>query len=278
MALPVQSVGQPEIALDQEPPREAAAPPGDTVNQLASTTDPAGLEPPKTVVKKPGSQTENPAFEVWPPDTRVSYRLEGYYRGSLNGSARVQWQRDQNRYQIELEMRMALVIGVSMTSQGEVSDTGLLPQDYEERFLGRVRRLGIENGWLKFNNGSQTLAPPGFQDTASQFVELTQRFASGREILKVGTPVQIWLARPQGLALWTYDVTGEETLASPELGPLSAFHLVPRPIPNPTGVITAEIWFAPSLHYLPIRIHIALGEGNFLDLMVERIEQAALPQ
>jgi len=50
---------------------------------------------------------------------------------------------------------------------------------------------------------------------------------------------------------------------------------VPRPIERPRGNITAQMWFAPSLQYLPARIRIALGEEAWLDLMVERIDQAA---
>jgi hypothetical protein len=115
------------------------------------------------------------------------------------------------------------------------------------------------------------------QDTASQFVELTRRFSTGREVLAVGSQVQVWLARPAGMALWTYDVVAEDTLQTPELGPVQAFHLRPRPISNPRGVITAELWFAPALQYLPVRVRISLGNENFVDLMVERIEQADAP-
>ena len=193
----------------------------------------------------------------------------------MNGSARVQWQREQNRYQVRVDLRMALVLGVSMISQGEVSDTGLRPQAYEERFLGSVRRVAFNDGRVKFHDGSQVLAPPALQDTVSQLVELSHRFSSGREALKVGGQVSVWLARPQGMAWWTYDVTEEEMLMTPELGPVPAFHLVPRPITNPSGVITAELWFAPSLQYLPVRLRISLGSGNFVDLLVEQIEQAA---
>jgi hypothetical protein len=115
------------------------------------------------------------------------------------------------------------------------------------------------------------------QDTASQFVELSHRFSSGREELKVGAQVQLWLARPQGMALWTYDVIAQETLETPELGAVQAFHLRPRPIDKPKGVITAELWFAPALQYLPVQIRIALGGANFVNLLVERIEQGAAP-
>jgi hypothetical protein len=79
------------------------------------------------------------------------------------------------------------------------------------------------------------------------------------------------------MALWIYDVIEEDTLQMPELGPVPAFHLQPRPIADPRGAITAEIWFAPSLQYLPVRVRISLGAGNFVDLMVERIEQGAAP-
>ena len=283
----VSVVAQADVAPEPAPEQDRQNEPGElqpsdtvaqAVAQAASAPDPAEpTEPtlPAAAASAPVSDEATPAPESWPPDTRVSYSLKGYYRGDMNGSARVQWQREQNHYQVRIDLRMALVIGVSMTSQGEVSDTGLLPRVYEEQLLGSVRRVGVDGGWVKFNDGSQMLAPQGLQDTASQFVELNQRFSSGRETLKVGTPVQVWLARPQGMALWTYDVVEEETLATPELGAVQAFHLRPRPIANPSGVITAEIWFAPSLHYLPVRIRISLGSDNFVDLMVERIEQAA---
>lgn len=218
-----------------------------------------------------------PTPDSWPGDTRLSYQLRGYYRGELHGSARVQWQREQSRYQVRVDLSMALVLRVSMISQGQIGAAGLVPQAYEEQFPWDLRRLAFEGGYIKFRDGTQLPAPPDLQDTASQFVELSHRFSSGREELKVGALVNIWLARPQGLALWTYDVIEVETLQLPELGPVQAFHLRPRPIANPTGAITAEIWFAPTLQYLPVRVRIALGDNNFVDLMVERVEQGAGP-
>lgn len=285
----VSMVAQTDVVAAPAPePDERQVPgesqPGETVAQAmaqaASAPDPAVLTEapisaaPATLASAAISDEAIPVPENWPPDTRLSYSLTGFYRGEIDGSARVQWQRQQNRYQARIDLRMALIFAVSMLSQGEVRATSLQPRVYEEHFLGNVRRLRFDEEWVRFSDGSQMPAPQGLQDTASQFVELSQRFASGREALVVGTPVQVWLARPQGMALWTYDVLAEETLATAELGPVKAFHLKPRPIANPRGQITAEIWFAPSLRYLPVRIRISLGDGNFVDLLVERIEQA----
>ena len=55
---------------------------------------------------------------------------------------------------------------------------------------------------------------------------------------------------------------------------VEAFHLKPRPIANPRGNITVEMWFAPSLQYLPVRIRVNMGEETYLDLMVDKIEQS----
>ncbi len=211
------------------------------------------------------------------PDTRLSYALTGNCRGALYGSARVQWQREHSRYQVRLELIVALVLRVVLTSQGRVSDSGLQPGVYEEQLAASLQRMAFEDGYVRFPNGTRLPQPPGLQDTVSQFVELNQRFVSGREQIKVGGEVQVWLARPQGMALWTYDVLPQETLQTAEFGALPVFHLRPRPIAEPHGVMTAELWFAPSLQYLPVRVRIALGGDNFIDLLVERIEQGAAP-
>lgn len=216
------------------------------------------------------------ALEGWPPDTRVSYDLRGYYRGDLHGSAKVQWQQEQGRYQVRIDISTALLLRASMISQGSVGEQGLLPEVYEEQFLWGQRRLRFESDRIQLNSGEWIMKAPGVQDAASQFVELVQRFASARQILAPGAEVQLWLARPEGMALWTYDVTEEEWLDLPELGRVPAFGLRPRPIANPSGNISAEIWFAPTLKYLPVRIRISIGSNSHVDLLAERVEQSAV--
>lgn len=274
--------------------RVAVPPPLAEVEALEGTAadavSPESPEPPQAVdaqAPEPEAQAieaspppvteEGPPADSWPLDTRVSYSLQGYYGGKLYGSARVQWQREQGRYQVRLDLSVALLLQFSMISQGAVGAASLVPGIYEEQLPWGQRRVVFEGGLVRFHNGSQLPEPPALQDTVSQFVELSHRFSSGQALLQVGSPVSLWLARPNGMALWTYDVVEQEILQTPELGAVPAFHLRPRPIANPTGSITAEIWFAPSLQYLPVRVRIALGGDNFIDLLVERIEQGVAP-
>lgn len=253
-------------------PVEAPAAPTETPAAPASAPAPApaGSEPQPPV---PGAVAAAPTLETWPLDTRVNYRLGGVFRsGDLHGDARVQWLRQDHRYEVRIDIDITLLARLVMTSQGEVTPQGLAPEVYEEQRRSGVRRATLREETILLGNGQVVPRPAGVQDTASQFVELSHRFASGRERLEVGRSVQVWLARPGHLALWTYDIVARETLQTPGLGPVEAFHLKPRPLANPRGNITAEMWFAPSLQYLPVRIKVNMDPA-YVDLLVESIEQ-----
>jgi hypothetical protein len=277
-------------ATAQAPVTTGAAPSLPAASEVVASTPeaatvPAASAPPAATVASAPESTANvatpaspgasapAALDSWPADTRLSYELGGYYRGDLHGSARVQWQRQDKHYQNRVEIDLTLLASLVLTSQGEVTPQGLVPRVYEElrRSGPRVVRLGDDT--VTFNDGKTAPRPEGVQDAASQFVELSHRFASGQETLAVGRSVSLWMARPGGLDLWTYDIVEREVLKLPELGPVEAFRLKPRPIANPRGNITAEIWFAPSLQYLPVRIRVHMGDATFVDLLVEKIEQ-----
>jgi hypothetical protein len=231
--------------------------------------------PAMTAASSPASSNADSksALASWPVDTRLSYELGGYFRGDLHGDARVQWQREGDQYQTRVEIDLPLLASLTLTSQGNVTPQGLAPRIYEElrRSGQRITRLGDDS--ITLNDGRTVPRPDGVQDTASQFVELSHRFATGQDALEVGRSVSLWMARPGGLDLWTYDIVEREMLQTPAFGPVEAYRLKPRPITNPRGNITAEIWFAPSLQYLPVRIRVHMGEATFVDLLVDKIEQ-----
>ena len=262
---------RPDIAT---PTSTASAPDNTAVASTPEVT--ATIAAPATAAASSpaaSSAGRNPALASWPADTRLTYQLGGYFRGDLHGNARVQWQRQAGQYQTRVEIDLTLLASVTLTSQGDVTPQGLVPRIYEElrRSGPRIARLG--DNTITLNDGRTLPRPDGVQDTASQFVELSHRFATGQDALEVGRSVSLWMARPGGLDRWTYDIVEREILQTPQLGPVEAFRLKPRPIANPRGNITAAIWFAPSLQYLPVRIRVHMGQSTFVDLLVEKIEQ-----
>nr|WP_279343593.1 DUF3108 domain-containing protein [Variovorax terrae] len=273
----VASSSLPADTTPTAPPPEPAAAPTDTAppatSTIASATATVAATPDSSTTAASATATTTAWLDSWPADTRLSYQLGGQFRGELHGNAQVQWQREADSYQARVAIDIGWMVNMVMTSQGKVSPQGLQPRAYEEQVNGRRRSALLDERSVALGSGERVPRPDGVQDTASQFVELSHQFASGRAALEVGRTVSFWMARPGGVDLWTYDITEQVTLMTPRLGPVQAFHLKPRPLANPRGNITAEMWFAPSLQYLPVRIRIGLGNDAFVDLLVDRIEQ-----
>jgi len=262
---------------------QATPPPQPPASEVVAAAQPeAPVAPsPEVAASAPASPASSAASaagaanagDSWPADTRLRYQLSGTFRGGpLYGSGRVLWQRQGTRYQARVEVEVTPFASFSMTSQGEVDAVTLQPSDYEELRNGKPRGLKIGEREVMLANSVVVPRPEGVQDTASQFVELSHRFATGRERLEVGRSVSLWMARPGAIDLWTYDIVEREMLDT-KLGRVEAFHLRPRPLANPHGNIYMDMWFAPSLQYLPVRVRVGMGDEATVDLLVEGIDQ-----
>ncbi|HEY1394135.1 MAG TPA: DUF3108 domain-containing protein [Methylibium sp.] len=218
----------------------------------------------------------------WPPSTRLSYTLNGYYRGEVQGTAQVQWLHEEDHYQVLIDIyigpRFAPLMSRHMSSDGLITPDGLAPRRYDQdtRVGFSSRRTSMELGadLVKLANGSRAWRPVGMQDSASQFVQLTYEFTVRPEGLRAGNRIAMPLALPRQFSVWIYEVVGEEMLRTP-FGEVSAFHVKPLREPG-GGDLVAEAWFAPQLQYLPVRFHIVQDAQSYVDLMIQRLpEQAA---
>ena len=220
-----------------------------------------------------------PAAFEWPPSTRLSYVLTGNFRGPVQGQARVEWLRSGTRYQVHVDVSVgpafAPLVSRRSSSDGEITAQGLAPRRYDEETriaFNEPRRLTLwfEENRVRLLGGREAPRPPGAQDTASQFVQLTWLFTTRPELLETGRSIDIPLALPRYLDTWTYEVLQRETLATP-VGPVQAVHVKPRREPKPGLELTAEVWIAPSLQYLPVRILIRQDAENYIDLLIAQL-------
>ncbi len=220
------------------------------------------------------------AFE-WPPSTRLSYRVTGQFYGPVDGRARVEWLAQDQRYQVHLEVEigppLAPLATRRLSSDGEISDAGLHPRRYDEvtRTLMREPRqltVLLDEQEVRLANGRTQPRPPGVQDSASQFVQLTWLFTMHPELLRAGSSVDVPLALPRRLDNLTYEVIGPEVLETP-LGRFEAVRVRPRIAVRRGPDLVAEFWVAPTLQNLPIRIVIRQDEATYVDLLLERLPQ-----
>ena len=259
-----------ELELAQAAPNAVESPPAPTA---ASAPEPAVTPPLATSTTSSTTATTTDTDFNWPPSTRLRFNLEGRYRGPINGSAQVDWLVTGLRYQVHLETSLGPVLSRHITSQGLLTPQGLAPQrfDGEQKVLFRATRHWGQRFTperITLADGSDVAAPPGAQDEASQFVQLTWLFTTQPELLQVGKSVSLPLALNRRVDVWTFDVVGQETLYLP-FGAVNTFHVKPRREAG-SGVMTAEVWFAPSLQTLPVRILVRQDADSWIDLTLDK--------
>jgi hypothetical protein len=281
-------------ALPPAPPPEPA-PGAEAGTALATLPEP--LPAPQPAPQPPAADTgvaeaAPPAaasaaagFE-WPPSTRLSYTLTGHYRGPVEGQASVEWLKSGSRYQVHVEVSVgpsfAPLMSRRISSEGEVTPEGLAPRLYDE--LTRIalrdpvrRTIRLDAQTILLPGGQVLPRPDGVQDSASQFVQMTWLFTTQPQWLEPGRTVEFPLALPRRVQTWAYDVIGRERLATPA-GEVDAVHVRPRREAGRGGDLVAEMWVAPTLQYLPVRILIRQDAENFVDLSIDRLpQQAAAP-
>ena len=261
-------------------PEPSASPPG----------EPALAEPPPVVADAAAPASAAQAASavegfVWPKATRVSYLLTGNWRGELNGRAEVEWIKIDDRYQVIVAMHagpeFAPLVARRMMSEGRIVEGGLAPERYEEetkvvtRDDRRVSMVFAPDS-VTLGNGQQRVRLPGVQDTASQFIQFTWMFGSQPERLRVGNTFEFPLALPRSMNVWVYDVAEEEVMHT-AIGPLNTFHLKPRRTVRRPGEWVVDMWFAPELRFLPVRLRIEQDANTYVELVIARKPEMSGP-
>jgi len=289
---------RPPVAEAPSAPSSAVVP--DPVEAAASGPAPEAVSAPASLAEAspPPVMAEasapGPAFE-WPASTRLRYALTGWYQGEVHGEAQVEWLRQGERYQVHLEVvigpSLAPLMSRRMSSEGRITPEGLRPQRYEQetrQIVGRDRRAQMlfEDDGVLLPEGRRMPARADVQDSASQFIQMVWLFATRPELRQTGTRVEFDLALPHRVRRWVYEV-GEKVPVHTPLGPVETLHV--RPVPITTALpeaaaeavrrggslLSAQIWYAPTLQMLPVRIRLEQDAQTWVDLMLSEVPQQA---
>jgi hypothetical protein len=281
---PVPAASEPASDPNAAPGSVAAAPP------VASA--PAASAP------QLAGAASGPAFS-WPASTRLTYALEGWYQGEVHGDAQVEWLRDGDRYQVHLDVsigpRLAPLVARRMSSEGRITPDGLRPQRYEQatrQIIGRNRLVQLafpDERSVRLQDGRLSATRADVQDTASQFIQMVFLFSTRPALREKGGRVEFDLALPHRVRRWAYEVGDTLPTATP-LGELETFHVRPvlardsvaetpgEAARSGGSILSAQVWYAPTLQMLPVRIRIEQDAETWIDLRLsEPPRQAAVP-
>jgi hypothetical protein len=291
-----ESASSADAAVAQADAASAPVQPASAPAELASAAPAASAAPPALAVASSAAAASAPVAAAsaaadpngtellygvrWPASTRLRYQLDGWYRGAVQGNAQVEWLRQGTHYQVHLDVAIPPLFSRRMSSDGRIGPQGLMPQRYEQetrQLIGRPRRADIvfEPESIRLAEGQRVAAPAEVQDTASQFVQLIYLFTTRPALREPGAVVEFPLALPGRVDRWAYDIGPTERLDTPA-GPIEAFHVRPRR-PAAPGALAVQMWMAPRLQLMPVRIRIEQDAETWMDLRLAELPQQAGP-
>jgi hypothetical protein len=236
------------------------APAEQAIAVLAETT---GLNSDSSASPDDAEVTQGPAQP--PASAQLSYSVEGQSKGlNYSASGSLDWRNDGNAYTARMEIRVFLLGSRAQTSQGRLVATGLEPERFADKSRSeRAAHFDRPQGRIRFsNNAPDAELLSGAQDRLSVFLQLAGLLNARPEAYPAGHFVALPVAGVSGSEIWRFQVQGLTSVDLPA-GSLIARHLVREPRePRDTRV---EIWLAPSLGHLPVRIRLAQENGDVVD-------------
>jgi hypothetical protein len=220
---------------------------------------PAASTPPSTTERKPAER-----FEVAAP-IQVLYEVSGkakgfpyFARGSLL------WQHDGRQYQARYEIGLPLLGSRVQTSQGVLTTLGLAPTRFGDKNKTELAaHFEREKGLISFSaNTPSSPLLPGAQDRLSLFMQLAAQLAADPLRYPTGTQIDLQTVSAREAEMWSFKVEGAEQVSLP-MGDLQALRL--RRMPRREFDQLIDLWFAPTLSYLPVRIRIQQANGDVAD-------------
>ncbi|MCH8178527.1 MAG: DUF3108 domain-containing protein [Proteobacteria bacterium] len=286
---PDEAASQPEVVADAASAADAAQPTQAATSAATSAAAASGADAAKPALAAasiPSMGASGPnsgrAF-VWPVATKVSFKMEGYFRGPISGQASVEWVRKDSRYQVHIDASVgpsfAPLGSWRLTSEGEIQPQGLHPSLYENinRLLVKTsapRLVKMDEDEVTHPDGKRYPRPADVQDPASFMIQLAYRFTLNPELLKPGNSFDMNVVTQRKLEQLTFEVVGNDMVRTP-IGNVPVVHVRPRKAVTDGGALPADVWFAPGLQYLPVRIYIKMNDEVFMDMQMDRAPQQA---
>ncbi len=182
---------------------------------------------------------------------------------TVNGD--LQWQQDGKNYTARLEVSHFLLGSRVQTSQGELGANGLEPLRFGDKARGPEVAAHFDRSKGKVIFSANTPDAPlqaGTQDQLSTFMQIASMVAAAPGSFPEGTVLPFESVGPRSVETWAFRIGPTEKLKLPG-GEVSAIKFV-REAVGDYGT-RGEVWLAPSMGYMPVRIRLTEANGNFAD-------------
>ncbi len=257
------ATAQPDRLSDTEPPPAEAQ----------TAADAPVTEPGASTALDPASSAQPDAAKVEAPTIRYRFAapnvLQYNIKGEISGFAyfangELQWQHNGSNYDAQLRISHFLLGSRTQKSSGILTPNGLEPHRFSDKVRTEVvAELDHAAQRVTFAaDGKQTDLEPGAQDQLSIFLQLGALLAGMPDRYQNGDQLAFQAIGARSAEYWTFEIGALQTLDLPG-GSLPALGL--KSILSDPNATQVEVWLAPSLDYLPVRIRLFQANGDFVE-------------
>jgi Protein of unknown function (DUF3108) len=216
--------------------------------------------------------TQATAFKA-PDSALLKYQVQGQVKG-LNywASAELAWQQDGQNYESRLSVSAFLLGSRTQMSKGTLGPEGLMPTRFGDKSRSELAaHFQRDKGIISFSaNSPDVPLLKGAQDRLSVVMQISSLFAGDPTRFPLGTMLSFQTVSQREAEVWHFLVEKEELLQLPS-GEINAIKLNRKPRREFDQQI--ELWFAPTLGYLPVRLRITNANGDVVDQLLSKAEK-----
>lgn len=253
-----------------------------SADELAATpATPSASEPQPTP-----AEPESPQLATAPPPREEPLRFNAQ---SLSASKKLIYTLKTNKFPFTLNAELlwrnqgdsysarlrysAFGIARVQTSQGRITDTGLAPERFSDKYRSEVAaHFNYDQHKVTFSaNTPDAPLLAGAQDRLSVLLQLGGLLASEPTRYASGSTFTVQTVGARSADTWLFTFILSETLQLPG-GTLQTLRL--ERLPREPYDQKVEVWLSPDLDYLPVRIRITEANGDTADQQWSATESA----
>jgi len=210
---------------------------------------------------------------MFPPSVRLKYDVSGSIKGfKYFVSGELSWLHDGSSYTARREISHFLLGAQVQTSKGAITPRGLEPLRFGEKVRSEVAaHFERDKGKVSFSaNTPDVPLLPLAQDQVSIFVQLAAMFAADGQAFAPGSKLVFQTIGARGAEDWDFLLEPPERLKI-QGKEWTAYKLVREQ--RGEYDTRAELWLAPELQGMPLRIRLTQTSGDEIDMVWTRSQK-----
>jgi hypothetical protein len=221
--------------------------------------------PPLSQPPQPTEVSSHSAAFTVPGSVRLHYKVSAQRRSQLwQADGELVWRHDGDSYEAKLEVSAPMLPTRTQRSTGRITADGLAPLRFSDKARSEeAAHFERDQGKVSFSsNRPDAPLSPGAQDRLSVLLQLGALIAGSPGKFGPNTTIAIQTASTRDAEQWLFTVEAEEQLQLPG-GNVTALKLIRNP--RKEFDLKVELWLAPGMDYVPVRLRLTQPNGDWLD-------------